>query len=124
MPEQQSRLVVQRTRRHQIAIINSIRAHLAEFGIGGRVGRRGVEKLIADSNEVRIPIVARVCIAALGVQFRQLKTQILELKRLERQAWQRPDRKRGTLKKSCAPGLASRRSIGSQMSVNHGPVSI
>jgi transposase len=47
MVEQQSRLVLQRTRRlfirQQIAIINSIRAHLAEFGIGGRAGRHGIE---------------------------------------------------------------------------------
>lgn len=103
MPEKQSRLVLQRTRRlfirQQIAIINSIRAHLAEFGIGGRVGRHGVEKLIADSNDARVPKVARVCIAALGVPFRQLKTQILELKRWERQACRRPYRKRHTLKK-------------------------
>ena len=103
MLEQQSRLVLQRTRRlfirQQIAIINSIRSHLAEFGIGGRVGRHGVEKLIADSDDARVPVVARVCIAALGVQFRQLETQILELKRWERQAWPRPDRKRDTLEK-------------------------
>ena len=55
MLEQQSRLALQRTRRlfirQQIAIINSIRAHLAEFGVGGRVGRHGVEKLIADSDD-------------------------------------------------------------------------
>ena len=103
MLEQQSRLVLQRTRRlfirQQIAIINSIRAHLAEFGVGGRVGHHGVEKLIADSNDARVPVVARVCIAALGVQFRQLETQILELKRWERQAWPRSNRKRETLKK-------------------------
>ena len=52
-PERQSFLVLRRTRRlfirQQIAIINSIRAHLGEFGIGGPVGRHGVEKLIADS---------------------------------------------------------------------------
>ena len=85
-PERQSFLVLHRTRRlfirQQIAIINSMRAHLAEFGIGGRVlRRRGVEKLIVDSNDARVPEVARACIAALGVQFRQLETQILELRR-------------------------------------------
>ena len=103
MLEQQSRLALQRTRRlfirQQIAIINSIRSHLAEFGFRRKVGRHGVEKLIADSNDARVPEVARVCIAALGVQFRQLKTQILELKRWERQAWPRSNRKRETLKK-------------------------
>jgi transposase len=85
-PERQSFLVLHRTRRlfirQQIAIINSMRAHLAEFGIGGRILRcRGVEKLIVDSNDARVPEVARACIAALGVQLRQLETQILELRR-------------------------------------------
>jgi transposase len=102
-PEQQASLVLQRTRRlfvrQEIAIINSIRSHLAEFGIGGRVGRHGVEKLIADSDDARVPVVARACIAALGVQSRQLRDQILELKRWERHAWRRPHRKRHTSKK-------------------------
>jgi transposase len=86
--EQQSCLVLHRTRhlfiRQQTAIINSIRAHLAEFGIVAPVGRRGVEQLlevIADANNTRITDVARACIAALGVQLRALKAQILELDR-------------------------------------------
>jgi transposase len=48
------------------------------------VGRRGVEQLleiVADANDVRVPEVARACIAALGVQLRALKAQILELDR-------------------------------------------
>src|SRR5689334_9665560 len=48
-PEQQSCLMLHRTRhlfiRRQTAVINSIRAHLAEFGIVARVGRHGVEDL-------------------------------------------------------------------------------
>jgi transposase len=32
--------------RQQTAVINSIRAHLAEFGIVARVGRHGVEDLL------------------------------------------------------------------------------
>jgi transposase len=47
-PEQQSGLMLHRTRhlfiRQQTAVINSIRAHLAEFGIVAPVGRRGVCK--------------------------------------------------------------------------------
>src|ERR1700740_3044449 len=73
--EQQSSLVLHRTRhlfiRQQTAIINSIRAHLAEFGIVAPVGRHGVEALlnvVADANNTRITDVARACIAALGVQ--------------------------------------------------------
>jgi transposase len=81
-------LVLHRTRhlfiRQQTAVINSIRAHLAEFGIIAPVGRRGVEQLlalIADGNDNRVPDVARACIAALGIQLRALKAQILELDR-------------------------------------------
>ena len=46
-PEQQSCLILHRTRhlfiRQQTAVINAIRAHLAEFGIVAPVGRHGVE---------------------------------------------------------------------------------
>jgi transposase len=86
--EQQGCLVLHRTRhlfiRQQTATINSIRAHLAEFGIVAPVGRRGVEQLLevmADANDTRVPEVARACIAALGIQLRALKAQILELDR-------------------------------------------
>ena len=45
--EQQSCLMLHRTRhlfiRQQTAVINSIRAHLAEFGIVAPVGRKGVD---------------------------------------------------------------------------------
>jgi hypothetical protein len=34
--------------RQQTAVINSIRAYLAEFGIVAHVGRRGVEQLEVD----------------------------------------------------------------------------
>src|SRR5271167_3487816 len=48
-PEQQSCLMLHRTRhmfiRQQTAVINSIRAHLAEFGIVAPVGRKGVTEL-------------------------------------------------------------------------------
>ena len=90
--ERQSHLVLHRTRRlfirQQIAIINSIRSHLAEFGIGAP-RKRGVELLLqvlADSNDARLPKMARACIAALAVQSRELKSQILELKRWQSQA--------------------------------------
>jgi len=76
-PEQQSCLMLHRTRhlfiRQQTAVINSIRAHLAEFGIVARVGRQGVEELldvVADPAERRPPEVARACVAALGIKLR------------------------------------------------------
>src|SRR5512136_2242143 len=84
-PEQQSCLTLHRTRhlfiRQQTAVINSIRAHLAEFGIVAPVGRNGVEELlivVADVNDTRLPEIARACVAALGTQLRMLKAQILE----------------------------------------------
>jgi hypothetical protein len=57
---------------------NSIRAHLAEFGIVAPVGRRGVTELlhiVADPSDTRVPEVARACLAALGTQLVRLKEQ-------------------------------------------------
>ena len=86
--EQQSCLVLHRTRhlfiRQQTSVINAIRAHLAEFGIVAPIGRKGVEQLItvvANAKDQRIPDIARACVAALGVQLRALKAQILEFDR-------------------------------------------
>ena len=94
-PEQQSCLMLHRTRhlfiRQQTSVINAIRAHLAEFGIVARVGRNGVEELlvvVADTSDRRLPEVARICLAALGVQLRILKAQILEFDR-RIMAWHR-----------------------------------
>jgi transposase len=94
-PEQQSCLTLHRTRhlfiRQQTAVINAIRAHLAEFGIVAPVGRHGVEQLLgiaADVNDKRLPEVARACVAALGAQLRMLKAQILEFDRMIN-AWHR-----------------------------------
>ncbi|WP_426615282.1 IS110 family transposase [Bradyrhizobium sp. McL0616] len=86
--EQQSCLMLHRARhlciRQQTAVINSIRAYLAEFGIVAPVGRRGVEQLlevVADTADRRLPELARACLAALGSQLRALKAQILEFDR-------------------------------------------
>jgi transposase len=94
-PEQQSCLMLHRTRhlfvRQQTAVINSIRAHLAEFGVVAPVGRNGVEQLlgvVADANDNRLPEVARACVAALGAQLQMLKERILEFDRMIR-AWYR-----------------------------------
>src|SRR5437667_1138200 len=87
--EQQSCLMLHRTRhlfiRQQTAVINAIRAHLAEFGIVAPVGRNGVEDLlniVADCGDKRLPDVARACVAALGAQLRMLKARILKFDRL------------------------------------------
>ena len=88
-PEQQSCLMLHRTRhlfiRQQTAVINVIRAHLAEFGIVAPIGRKGVEELldiVADPSDKRVPEVARACLAVLGAQLRRLKEQILEFDRI------------------------------------------
>jgi len=93
--EQQSGLMLHRTRhlfvRQQTAVINAIRAHLAEFGIVAPVGRRGVEQLlgvVADPGDKRLPDVARECVAALGAQLQMLKARILEFDR-RIMAWHR-----------------------------------
>ena len=87
--EQQSGLVLHRTRhlliRQQTSVINAIRAHLAEFGIVAPVGRHGMEELlhiVADTNDKRLPEVARACVAELGGQLRMLKAQILHFDRM------------------------------------------
>jgi transposase len=92
---QQSCLTLHRTRhlfiRQQTAVINSIRSHLAEFGVVAPVGRNGVDQLlgvVADANDKRLPEVARACVAALGAQLQILKAQILEFDRMIR-AWHR-----------------------------------
>ena len=65
-PEQQSGLVLHRTRhlfmRQQTSVINAIRAHLAEFGVVAPVGRRGVEELlcvVGDISDRRLPGLTR-----------------------------------------------------------------
>src|SRR5258707_2673718 len=74
-PEQQSCLTLHRTRhlfiRQQTAVINSIRAYLAEFGIVEPVGRSPVEALlavVANATDTLLPEIARACVAALGSQ--------------------------------------------------------
>src|SRR5207244_13406132 len=94
-PAQPSCLMLDRTRhpfsRQQTAVNNASRAHLAEFGIVGRVGRNGVAALldvVADCSDKRVPEIARGCLAALGAQLRMLKAQILQFDRLI-MAWHR-----------------------------------
>jgi transposase len=98
-PEQQSCLMLHRTRhlfiRQQTAVINSIRAHLAKFGIVAPVGRKGVAELlhiVADPSDKRVSEVARACLAARGGQLLSLKQQIVEFDRMIL-AWRRSNRR-------------------------------
>lgn len=87
-PEQQSVLMLHRTRQlfvHQrTALINAIRAHLAEFGIVAGIGRNGVATLlalIAKGEDERIPCGARDSLMALAAQLQLVARQILEADR-------------------------------------------
>jgi transposase len=108
-PEQQSGLVLHRTRhlfiRQQTSVINAIRAHLAEFGVIAPVGRKGIEELlhvIADPSDKRVPDVVRACLAAPGSQLLSLKKQILDFDRMI-MAWHRSNPTSKRL--NCIPGV-------------------
>ena len=108
-PEQQSGLVLHRTRhlfiRQQTSVINAIRAHLAEFGVTAPVGRKGIKDLlgvIADPSDKRVPDVVRACLAALGSQSLGLKKRILDFDRMIL-AWHRSNQTSKRL--NCIPGV-------------------
>jgi transposase len=70
--------------RQRTTLINSIRAHLAEFGIVAGIGRNGVEallQLIAKGEVDSIPTEARSCLMALVTQLELVKRHILEMDR-------------------------------------------
>lgn len=87
-PEQQSVLVLHRTRlilsRQRTQIGNSVRAHLAEFGIVAPVGRLGLDRLfavIANPSDIRVPAAARTCLAMLVDQYQLVVAHLLETDR-------------------------------------------
>lgn len=93
--EQQSVLAMHRLRalliRHRTRLGNTIRAHMAEFGIIAPVGRMGLERLnhiLWDETDDRItPLVRR----SLGHLVNQLDQQHMQILDLDRQilAWHR-----------------------------------
>ncbi len=81
--EQQSVLMLHRTRellvRQRTMLVNAIRAHMAEFGIVAPVGVPQVKKLlriIADTDDARLPSLARTCLESLARQFLSLHDEI------------------------------------------------
>lgn len=83
--EQQSVLVLHRTRmtlmRHRIELSNTIRAHMAEFGLVAPVGRLGLQSLIGiarDDGDPRVPESARLCLKMLAEQLDLVNRQALE----------------------------------------------
>lgn len=88
-PDQQSELVIHRTRmtlmRHRIELSNTIRAHMAEFGLIAPIGRLGLQSLIEivrDQTDGRVPASARVCLKLLADQLDLVNRQALETDRL------------------------------------------
>ncbi len=93
--EQQSVLMLHRTRellvRQRTMLINAIRAHMAEFGIVAPVGVPQVKKLlgiIADTDDARLPPLARTCLESLVRQFLSLHEEIA-LAEKQIHAWHR-----------------------------------
>ena len=93
--EQQSALVLHRTRamliKHRTRMANTIRAHLAEFGITESIGKEGLSRLInmiTAGEDERITEVTRRAMMPLVEQYRLLQDQILDLDR-QVLAWHR-----------------------------------
>ncbi len=67
----------------RILIGNTIRAHMAEFGVIAAKGRIGLDslELFADDGEQRIPALAKEALKPIVAQFERVKQEILEMDR-------------------------------------------
>ena len=81
--EQQAALLVHRGRerlvRQRTALVNALRAHLAEFGVIAPLGLRNVAYLIAivrDESDARLPDLARKVLRVLAGQVEQLQAAV------------------------------------------------
>jgi len=66
------------------AVINALRAHLAELGIVAAQGREGLKQLlaiIADQADARLPLDARACLIVLAAQLQALHTLIKSIEK-------------------------------------------
>jgi transposase len=107
--EQQSVLAMHRLRapliRHRTRLANTIRAHMAEFGVIAPVGRLGLERLIhiiCDEKDDRLTPIVRRALGHLVNQHDQQVTQILDLDR-QINAWHRSNEVRRRL--ATIPGV-------------------
>lgn len=87
-PEQQSVLMLHRIRLTLVSqrtmLSNTIRAHMAEFGIVAPIGRNGLDQLLAvlsDLDDQRVPALARDCLVAVAAQLLLVKGKILDMDR-------------------------------------------
>ena len=93
--EQQSGLMLHRTRqllvRQRTMLSNAIRGHMAELGIISAKGRNGTAELfqvIANTEDNRVPPIARFCLELLARQYTSLTAEIGSIdKRIH--AWHR-----------------------------------
>lgn len=86
--DQQALLVLHGVRdqwvRLSTRLINTLRGHLAEFGIVAAKGRMGVEAILAillDDHDERVPTLARESLTPLAYELGVVKQQILEADR-------------------------------------------
>ncbi len=86
-PEQQSVMVLHKVwltlMRQRIQLSNTMRRHMAEFGLVAPIGREGLQQLIklVEDSDPRVPDEARVCLAFLIAQLQLVNLQILETDR-------------------------------------------
>jgi len=83
--EQQSIMMLHRVRRilmgQRTQLSNALRSHLAEFGIVSPIGREGLDrllKIVADTDDRRVPAEARAPLEMLAAQLEGVKAKILE----------------------------------------------
>jgi transposase len=86
--DQQAALMLHRTRqllvRQRTMLSNAMRGHLAELGILSAKGRHGTAallKIIADTKDDRVPLVAHACLNALARQYAVSATEIGEIEK-------------------------------------------
>ena len=67
--------------RQRTQLSNALRSHLAEFGIVSPIGREGLDrllKIVADTDDGRVPAEARVSLEMLAAQLEGVKAKVLE----------------------------------------------
>jgi transposase len=86
--EQQAQLMQHRARdllmRQRTQLINAMRAHMAELGIAAPQGREGIKQLlaiIADDDDMRLPVDARASLIVLAAQLQAMQTMIGSLEK-------------------------------------------